>query len=66
MLLVKRICQFLRRPVFEVMGWPASELEYWSLFFSIDDNKDKPIIVTKTPTTISLVESKSCFRELMN
>jgi hypothetical protein len=66
MLLVKRICQFLRRPVFEVMGWPASELEYWSLFFSIDDNKDNPIIVTKTPATISLVESKSRFRELMS
>lgn len=66
MLLVKRICQFLKRPVFEVMGWPASELEHWSLFFSIDDNKDKPIIVTKTPLTVSLVESKSRFRELMN
>jgi hypothetical protein len=66
MLLVKRICQFLRRPVFEVMGWPASELEYWSLFFSIDDNKDRPVIVTKTPETVSLVESKSRFRELMN
>ena len=65
MLLVKRICQFLKRPVFEVMGWPASELEHWSLFFSIDDNKDKPIIVTKTPQTASLVESKSRFRELM-
>ena len=66
MLLVKRICQFLKRPVFEVMGWPASELEYWSLFFSIDDNKDKPIIVRKTPQTVTLVESKSRFRELMN
>lgn len=51
--------------MFEVMGWPASELEYWSIFFSIDDNKDKPIIVTKTPQTVSLVESKSRFRELM-
>lgn len=66
MLLVKRICQFLKRPVFEVMGWPASELEYWSLFFSIDDNKDKPIFTVKTPQTVSLVESKSRFRELMN
>lgn len=66
MLLVKRICQFLKRPVFEVMGWPASELEYWSLFFSIDDNKDGPIIVTKTPTTVTLVESKRRFREVMN
>ena len=66
MLLVKRICQYLKRPVFEVMGWPASELEHWSIFFSIDDNKDKPIITVKTPETISLVESKSRFRELMN
>lgn len=66
MLLVKRICHTLQRPVFEVMGWPASELEYWSLFFSIDDNKDRPIIVTKTPETVSLVESKIRFRELMN
>ena len=63
MLLVKRICQYLKRPVFEVMGWPASELEHWSIFFSIDDNKDKPIITTRVPT---LVESKSRFRELMN
>lgn len=66
MLLVKRICQYLKRPVFEVMEWPASELEHWSIFFSIDDNKDKPTIVTKTPDTISLTESKSKFRELMN
>ena len=66
MLLVKRICQYLKRPVFEVMGWPASELEHWSIFFSIDDNKDKPITTTKTPQTVSLVESKSRFRELMS
>ena len=66
MLLVKRICQYLKRPVFEVMEWPASELEHWSIFFSIDDNKDKPIIVTKTPDKISLTESKSKFRELMS
>ena len=66
MLLVKRICQYLKRPVFEVMGWPASELEHWSIFFSIDDNKDKPITITNTPQTVSLVESKSRFRELMS
>ena len=66
MLLVKRICQYLKRPVFEVMGWPASELEHWSIFFSIDDNKDKPTTITKTPQTVSLVESKSRFRELMS
>jgi hypothetical protein len=42
--LIKRICNHLSRPVFEVMSWPDSELEYWSAFFSIDDNNDKPTI----------------------
>ena len=65
MLLIKRICQTLHRPVFEVLEFPASELEYWSVFFSIDDNKDKPIIEEKTPETISIAESKARFRETM-
>ena len=25
------------------MDYPVSELEWWACFFSIDDNKDKPI-----------------------
>lgn len=60
MLLIKQICQTLQRPVFEVMSWPETELTYWSCFFSIDINKDKPI--TPEPT---LEESKSKLRELM-
>lgn len=47
------------------MGWPSSELEHWSIFFSINDNKDKPIIDVKTAETISISESKRLFRELM-
>jgi len=66
MLLIKRICQYLKRPVFEVMEWPRSELEHWAIFFSIDDKKDRPIIVVKTPETISIHESKRGFREVMN
>lgn len=66
MLLIKRICEHQRRPVFEVEGWPSSELEHWSIFFSINDNKDKPIIEKKTAKTISLIESKRAFRELMD
>lgn len=31
------------RPVFEVMSWPDSELEYWAAFFSIDDNGPDPV-----------------------
>ena len=42
--MIKRICTQQSRPVFEVMSWPDSELEYWSAFFSIDDNNDKPTI----------------------
>jgi len=63
MLLVRKICMYLKRPVFEVMRWPASELEHWSLFFSVTD-KDKPIITKKTATTISVMESKANFRRL--
>ncbi len=66
MLLIKRICETQNRPVFEVMEWPSSELEHWSIFFSINDNKDKPIIETKTAETISMRESKSAFRDLMD
>ena len=66
MLLVKRICQELKRPVFEVMDFPASELQHWSIFFSIDDNKDKPIFTKKTAETITISESKNAFKELMD
>ena len=63
MLLVRKICMHLRRPVFEVMRWPASELEHWSVFFSITP-KDKPIITKKTAEKISVIESKSQFKRL--
>lgn len=66
MLLIKRICEFHRKPVFEVESWPSSELEHWSIFFSINDNKDKPIIVKKTAETITERESKAAFREMMD
>ena len=65
MLLIKRICETLNRPVFEVEGWPSSELEHWSIFFSINDNKDEPIFVRKTAITIDINESKRAFREMM-
>ena len=64
MLLIKRICQTLNRPVFEVMAWPADELEYWSIFFSIDDNKDKPIVTVRKAEHVSVEESKSRFKNL--
>lgn len=40
-------------------SWPASELEYWSCYFSINDNKDQAIITRTT------AEEKSEFRQLM-
>ena len=66
MLLIKRICEHQRRPVFEVLEWPRSELEHWSIFFSINDNKDKPIIEKKTAKNITISQSKSSFREMMS
>lgn len=63
MLLVRKICLTLRRPVFEVMSWPDSELEYWSVFFAITP-KDKPIITKRTAEQINVSESKAKFRQL--
>ena len=44
---MKRICQTLQKPFFEVEQYPASELDWWAAFFSIDDNKDKPFLKYK-------------------
>lgn len=44
MVLVKLICQELKKPVHEVMSWPADELNYWEAFISIDMKGDKPIV----------------------
>lgn len=53
----------LQKPVFEVMRWPESELEYWSLFLSIKPT-DKPIITKPKAEHISVKESKSKFKML--
>lgn len=58
-----RICQHLKRPVFEVECFPASELEHWSLFFSIADNKDKPNLA---PPVQTVAESKQALRNLIS
>jgi hypothetical protein len=63
MLLIRKICIELKRPVFEVMRWPATELEYWSLFFSIGP-KDKPIVVKKNAEQITAAESRNSFRRI--
>lgn len=39
-----------------------SELEWWSIVFSVRDNKDKPTIKKPEPT---LEEAKASFRALM-
>ncbi len=63
MLLIRRICMELQKPVFEVMRWPESELEYWSLFFSIK-HTDKPIVTKRKAEQFSVKESKAKFKML--
>jgi len=41
------------------MDYPETELEYWALFFSIDENKDKPIL---TPAKLTLAQTKDKIR----
>ncbi len=54
-----------KRPVFEVMSWPSTELEHWSIFYAIDDKKEGYTPPVKTPDTITIDESKQSFRQLM-
>lgn len=63
-----RICVTQNRPRFEVLQWPESELEAWSIYFSIQDNGDKPNkaeLIDKATKSISVKESKAQFKELM-
>ena len=43
------------------MNYPDSELEWWSLFFSIDANKDEPI-----PEKLTTAEAKAKLRGVFN
>ncbi|CAM0087638.1 hypothetical protein VPH1229_0012 [Vibrio phage 1229] len=47
-----RMATHLQKPVFEIKGYPESELSYWAAFFSIQDNGDKPIIVKRKEVTV--------------
>ena len=63
-----RICMSQNRPRFEVMSWPASELEWWSIYFSIKDNGDKPNqhkLNEKRAKSITVEQSKQEFKNLM-
>ena len=43
------------------MQYPASELEYWSLFFAIDDKPEKPEV---DPKSINVKENVASFKDL--
>lgn len=62
LLIIKRVCQFLRKPFFEVSEWPAEELEWWAAFFSIDDNQDQPRV--KRPQ-LSVEDEKALLKEVL-
>ena len=63
-----RICMTQKRPRFEVMQWPADELEWWSVYFSIEDKGDKDVkslVAKRKAETTSVEESKRQFEALM-
>lgn len=61
MMLIKRICDHLKKPAFEVMSYPASELEFWSLSFAITDD---PTLPPLSADEITITESKGKFKEI--
>jgi hypothetical protein len=44
-----------------VLQFPATELEYWSLYFSIDDNQNTPTIKQED---ITVEDSIKGFKEI--
>lgn len=42
------------------MMFPASELEWWSCYFSMDENPEKPVI---QQNEISVEDSKKAFKD---
>ena len=58
-----RMATQLHRPVFEIKGYPESELTFWAAFFSIQDNGDKPII---KPKTVTVEESIAAMKRVLS
>lgn len=53
MILAKDIAMYTKRPMFEILEWPESELDWWAAFFSIDRNKERPTVkVIKKHVTV--------------
>lgn len=64
-MLVKGIAQNTGKPVFEIMKWPDSELEWWAAFFSIDNCKDKPSI-KPSKNYVTVQESISDLKKVLS
>ena len=68
-MLIGRLADYLRKPVFEIMSYPESELLFWMAFFSIQDNDDKPIVKPRelvVQETITVEDSIAAMREALS
>lgn len=51
--------------MFEIKAFPESELEYWSIYFSIDDNQDDPIVnIEEKQKATTIEKSKKGFKDV--
>ena len=53
----------MRKPVFEIMEWDISELEYQASFFSIDDNND-PSTLSYSKKDVTVDESIAAMKRV--
>jgi hypothetical protein len=65
LLILKRLCQTLQKPLFEIQQYPLDELEWWAAVFSIDDNKDKPLL-TYTKKHVTVEQSIADLKRVMS
>lgn len=47
------------------MSWPQTELEWWSVVFSVRDNKDKPIMKDDDPYLTDYKQRRADFMRVM-
>lgn len=65
MLLIKRICDHLKRPFFEVMSYPLVEIEMWALSFHLDDNGAEDLIVKEDKKEATVDESVDAAKKFL-
>ncbi|ECF2367652.1 hypothetical protein E1890_23970 [Salmonella enterica subsp. enterica serovar Mountpleasant] len=60
---VRLLAVELRRPFFEILRWPASEIQFWLAHYQLEYEKDHPPAVN--PADVTPEQSLAQFKNMM-